>query len=239
MSSPVVYGLSGVASLGALAALLAWQGRVPDRFRGDYRLVAVAVATAATSTVALGAGVGTVDFGGRPIALPGVVDDLVAYTVFWYVTARLAEAPRRLLLTVSAIPFAQVLAFHFGATAGGVLGLAASLFVIGGQFAMAYLFLGPIWRAAQDLTVRQRLLHWKARNLMLFLISMLVVYAFLHLGGAFTAFASTVTGEYIGLLIRVGMAGFLLANVDAHAAADPASSADAGPAARGATPDAD
>lgn len=95
----------------------------------------------------------------------------------------------------------------------------------------ASLFLGPIWRDARALPARQRLLHWKARNLMLFQVSTPVVYAFLQLGGAFTAFASTVTGEYVGLLIRVGMAGFLLANVGAMAGEDGVHTEDGEPAA--------
>jgi hypothetical protein len=49
-----------------------------------------------------------------------------------------------------------------------------------------------IWEAAQSLSEEQRLLHWKARNLLLFLVGMIIVSAMLGLFGVFDDFVNTV-----------------------------------------------
>ena len=213
ISESLVHSATAVVYGATLVVLLAWLRRVPDRARRYcYLMVGVVGVGAATSLLAA-AGVGAITVNGREVLLPSFASDLVAYTTLWAVTAMLADVSRRTLAAVAGLPFLQVAAFQFGASAGGLVGLASTALVIGGHFVLAYLFVGPIWRGAQDLPDERRLLHWKSRNLLLFLIGMLIAFAFVSLAGAFSAFGTTVINQYISVLIRVGFAGFLFANV--------------------------
>lgn len=215
ISEATVHWLATVVYLGTLSVFLVRLGRVPDRFERLYRLVAVVLGLGVVTSALLALGVGTIPRAGTDLDLPSVVNDAVAYPLLWYVTARLGGASRRMLAVVTVLPFAQVLAFQFGASAGGLLGLASSLLVIGGHVVLVYLFMGPIWRSTRSLPDGRRILHWKGRNLLLFLIGMLITFAFLSLASAFTTWATLIINQYVGLLIRVGFAGFLLVNVGA------------------------
>ena len=215
ISESLVHSAAAVAYGVTLVVLLAWLRRVPGRARRYCHLVVGVVAVGFATSLLAAAGVGAVTANGRELLLPSFVSDLVAYSLLWAVTAMLAGVSRRTLAVVSGLPFLQVVAFQFGASAGGLVGLASTAFVIGGHFVLAYLFLNLVWQGAQDLPDERRLLHWKARNLLLFLIGMLIVFAFLSLAGAFTTFGTHVLNQYISVLIRVGFAGFLFANVDA------------------------
>lgn len=215
ISESLVHVASGGAYAATLAVLLAWLRTVPERLRRYCYLLAFVVGLGAVTSLLAAAGVGTIALGDGTLSLPTFANDAVAYSVLWFVTAMLADVSRRTLAFVSGLPFLQVVAFQFGATAGGLVGLFSTVFVIGGHLVLAYMFMGPIWRGAQDLPDQRRVLHWKARNLLLFLIGMLIVFAFLSLAGAFTPFGSLVVGEYVAVLIRVGFAGFLLVNIDA------------------------
>lgn len=201
----------------AVAVLVGWLRRFdPQRRRYCYPVVAV-VGFAAVMTALAAVGANAIAVGGTQFNVTALVDDLVAYTVLWAVAARLADVSRRTFALVVALPVLQRLAFAVATLAGGVAGLVAVLFVIGGHVALAYLFFGRIWEAAAAVPDEQRLLHWKARNLLLFLIGMLIVYAVLSLGSVFDAFVTSVINQYMNVLIRVGFAGFLFANVDAIA----------------------
>lgn len=74
-----------------------------------------------------------------------------------------------------------------------------------------YLLWGPVWRTATDRPPTRRLLYWKARNLLLLLIGAVLLAAFL----TGCVFVQLVVLESIDMLIRVGFAGFLLANIGA------------------------
>jgi hypothetical protein len=213
ISAATLYGASAAAYLAGLAAVVLFRDRFSASFSATYRIMAVVLGMGALASGLLAGGIGTIPYGATTIDLPGFVNDLVAYPLLWYVAARIGGAPKRLKAIVTGLPIAQVMAFQLGAVASGPLALLSSLFVIGGHFVLAYLFMGPIWRHAQAVSDERRLLHWKARNLLLFLIGMLIVFAFISLAGGFTTWSSLVTSLYIDLLIRVGFAGFLLVNV--------------------------
>lgn len=198
-----------------VVVLLAWLRGVADHLRRYCHVVILVVGVAAATSFLAAAGIGNVTVGGRAVFLPTVVSDALAYSALWVLTATLADVPRRTLALVAGLPVVQVLAFQFGASAGGLVGLASTLLVIGGHVAFLYLFWGPIWRSTASLDDDRRLLFWKSRNLLWFLIGMLIVFAFLSLAGAFTAFGTNVINHYISVLIRVGFAGFLFVNVDA------------------------
>ncbi|MFC7076590.1 bacteriorhodopsin [Haloarcula halophila] len=213
ISETTVYGSAAAVSAIATVAFLVWIRRVPARKRPYcYPVVGVVGLSAVlTALVALDG----FYIAGTGQTLPGVIDDFVAYTVLWVAAAAIAGESRRMLALLAVIPMVQVVAFNVAAVVGGLVGLVGLALLVVGQVLIAYLFLGPIWERTDSLPDGQRLLHWKSRNLLLFLIGMLVVFALLSVGQIFDTFVTAVLSEYMGLLIRVGFAGFLLANVDA------------------------
>ncbi|WP_134672340.1 bacteriorhodopsin [Halorussus marinus] len=215
IDEPTLYAVGGVAYAVTLAVLLLWLRRIPQRLHHYCRLVVAVMAVSTVCSFLAAAGVGAFSAHGYFFALPNVANDVFAYSLLWFVTAKLAGAKRRNLAIVTAAPAVQVLAFNFGARAGGLVTLVSTLIVIGGHVFVAYLFVGPIWETAQNRSADRRLLHWKARNLLLFLLAMLIAYAFISDAGAFTKFGDILINHYISVLIRVGFAGFLFANIRA------------------------
>ncbi|WP_436923264.1 rhodopsin [Halosimplex amylolyticum] len=212
-----VYGVATVVYALAAVGLLAWLTRVPGSKRLYCYPVVAAVGISAVTTALSLVGVGVLTVGGSPLDVPSVLDDLIAYSLLWAVAALLANESREMVGVFALVPAVQVVAFNGAAVLGGVVGLVGLFVVVAGHVLLAYLLLGPVWKRAQSIPDRQRLLHWKARNLLLFLIGMLIVFALLGVAGVFDAYVSGVLGEYLGALIRVGFAGFLFANVDAIA----------------------
>ena len=127
----------------------------------------------------------------------------------------MADVPRRTLAIVGGVAAIQVVAFNVASVLGGLVGLLGLVVVVGGYGLLLSLFLGRIQTHATDVHDEQYLLHWKARNLLLFLIGMLIAFALLTVTPLFDAFVTTVLSEYVGVLIRIGFAGFLFANSDA------------------------
>ncbi|WP_135303683.1 bacteriorhodopsin [Haloarcula amylovorans] len=215
ISNAGIYGVAAAASAVAFLVFLGWLSRVPaSRRRYCYPVVAVVGFSAAMSALT---SMGVAPVAGTQLTVPNILDDFVAYTVLWTVAVALANESRRMLAVAAVVPAVQVLAFNVAAIVGGVVGLVGLTVVVLGHGLIAYLLLGPIWRRAVAVPDRQRLLHWKSRNLLLFLIGMLIVYALLSVAAVFDSFVVTVLRVYIGLLIRVGFAGFLFANVGAIA----------------------
>jgi hypothetical protein len=209
-ASAVVYALSVVVLAVRLRDMSAQQRQYCTPV---VAVVGISLLCSALVTI----GIGQLPVNGTELDVPGLVDDLLSYSVLWGVTALLAGVSRRKLAAVVAIPVAQVLAFQVASVVGGLVGLLGLLVVIGGHGGIAYLLLGPIWTDAQRVPAKQRLLHWKSRNLLLFLVGMLIAFAVLSLFGVFDAFVVVVLGQYVDVLIRVGFAGFLFANADSIA----------------------
>jgi len=199
----------------ALVVLLLWLRRVPvDRRTLCYPIVLIV----GTSAVAVGlntVGVGLVTINGYEVTFPTFLNDLFSYALLYLVMARIGGIEGRALALVVATPVAQRVAFEFGVVFGGLFGLGALGFVIVAHLAIAAYLLGPIWRSIQSMPEQRRLLHWKARNLVLFLMGMLIVYALISVGGIFDTVTSDIINQYMGILIRVGFAGFLFTNLDA------------------------
>jgi hypothetical protein len=212
--STVYAAAAAVYALGTVG-LVAWLTRIPEERRTYCYPAVAAVGISAVTTALSLAGVGVLPLGGGSLDVPSVLDDLIAYPLLWAVAALLANESRRTVGIFVAVPAVQVLAFNVASTIGGLVGLVGIATVVAGHALLAYLLFGPVWERAQRLPDRQRLLHWKARNLLLFLIGMLIAYALLGVAGVFDTYVSGVLGEYVSALIRVGFAGFLFANVDA------------------------
>lgn len=209
-----LYLLASGASALVFVALVVWLPRVEAGSRGICAFVTGVVGVAAVTNLLTGLGVGGAALGATGVNAPLLVNDVVAYGGFFALAGVLAGASRTYVVALGAVAVVQRVAFEF-ANAGiveGVAVLAVAGVVVGGWFVHLYLFLGPVWAAAQDVPAGRRLLHWKCRNLLLFLIGMLIVFAMLILGGALDLFVQSLTNVYISFLIRAGLAGFIFVN---------------------------
>lgn len=199
----------------AFAVLLVWLRRLPaDRRRFCYPIVLIV----GISIVAVGltaVGIGTVTVNGYEMVVPTFLDDILSYSLLFFVMARIGGIDGRPLALIVATPVAQRIAFELGVIAGGLFGLVALGFVVVSHVALGAYLLGPVWRGLQSVPEQRRLLHWKARNLVLFLIGMLIVYAVLSVAQLFDPVVQSTINQYMRILIQVGFAGFLFTNLDA------------------------
>jgi apolipoprotein N-acyltransferase len=72
----------------------------------------------------------------------------------------------------------------------------------------------PVAAAARRQPPRRALFYRKTRNLVLFVFGILITWAMLQLFGVFDGFTQAVTLEYIDFILRVGFAGFVIANAE-------------------------
>lgn len=189
----------------------------PDLRRYCYPLVAIVGLAAAEATLQV-AGGGSLVVDGNAIQASTLLLDVVTYLVLYGGTTLLAGTSRRLAVAVTGVALLQRTAFTAGnvAAPGTLLATLAGLGIVLGLPVLVVLYTRPVWRAAQSVPPRQRLLHWKARNLQLFLFGMLVAYAFLFLSGAITdPVVSQVLVQYPNLLFRAGVPTLLVYNLAA------------------------
>jgi hypothetical protein len=199
----------------ALVILLVWLRRLPADRRGLCTPVVFVVGVTAVTTALVAAGVGTITVGSGEVVVPSLIADLVAYSVLYGVMARLADVDGRELTVLVATPVAQRLGFEVATITDGLVALLGLAVLVGGYVGLVAYLLGPIWRRAQAVPEQRRLLHWKARNLLLFIVGMLIAFVILALFGVFDEFVTLAIQQYMAVLLRVGFAGFLLANLDA------------------------
>lgn len=185
--------------------------------RRYLRLVTLTVGVGAVTSALLALGVGTATVNGYEMTVPTIVSDFVAYPVLWALAAMLADVDDRTLAFAAGVPFVQVVAFWVAPVYGGLVAVGSFVVVVGSHLLLAVVFRGRVWAASSRVPEERRLLHWKARNLLLFLVGMLIAFAFLSVAGAFDDFGTVVLDQYVSVLIRVGFAAFLFANADALA----------------------
>lgn len=201
----------------SLVVLLGWLRGVPDS-RREYCYAVLAVVAASLGATTLHVlGVGQIPAGATVLDVPAVASDLLTYGMLWGITAHLANVSRRMLAFVVGLPISQSIVFQVATVTGGVVALLCLAFVVLGHLLLAYVLLSRVWESAQDVPADQRLLHWKSRNLLLFLIGMIILFGVVAIGGIFDEFTIALLQQYMNVLIRVGFAGFLFANVDAIA----------------------
>ncbi|CDK40579.1 uncharacterized protein BN903_29 [Halorubrum sp. AJ67] len=122
----------------------------------------------------------------------------------------------------------------------GPLATAGTLAILVGYVTLIGLFFGPVASAASRQPPARELFYTKTRNLALFAFGVLIAWAMLQIAGLFDAFTATVTLEYLDILLRVGFAGFVFANVetltaDAESAAGDKEGGSVAPAGTGAS----
>ncbi|CAI50739.1 homolog to rhodopsin [Natronomonas pharaonis DSM 2160] len=208
-----LYLVSAAIFLVSGAVFWAWTRRQPTELRKYcYPLVALVLLSAASSTLDA-AGIGHLDIWAGSIELPNAVDDFIAYPVLVGFVGVLAGSSRRMLVVLVGAPVVMRTSFVVATLTEGTVSTVAGLVVVAGYLVVTAILFGPVWRTASQQNDRRRLLYWKARNLLVLLMGMLIVYSQLELLGLFDPFTGTVANQYIDLLLRIAFAGFLLSNV--------------------------
>lgn len=229
ISEHAIYGGSAVVYALATVAFLVFSRRQPPHLRRYCHLLVSVVGVAAVTAAAWALGLGAVPVGSGQVVVPQLIDGLFAYPLLFGFAAFVAGSSRRTVALVAGISAAQRVSYEVGALTDGLLGLSMLVVVVGGFVAHVYLLFGPVWRTAQRQPVQRRLLYWKVRNLLLFLIGVLIAAAMLSLSPLLDSFTAGITVQYVDVLLRVGFAGFLIGNIralDADSGADAADSVD-------------
>lgn len=212
MADLVSLGFGGAYAV-SLVVLLVWLQAIPRELRPYcYPLVAI-TGVAAVAQVFTGFAIGTIPVGGSSLDLANTVEGGFVYAALFGAAAVLGGATRRQLVLAVGLPFLMNWAFQGAALASGPVMAVSALIVVGGWVALCWLFFRPIWASAQKLPEDRRRLFWKFRNLLLFLIGVLIFSAFTTLG-LFTATVASIITGYVDFLLRVGFSAFLFANVE-------------------------
>ncbi len=213
---PTVSLIAGALYVLCGLGFVVWFQRTKGRARTYCAAAMVFIGLGAVSHLLSGLEIGTVSLAGGLIDLPSLTEDLITYTGVFVLVGLLAGASKQLLAALGGTMLFVRLVFELpnSGLVDGTGALLSAGIVIAGYLVIVMLFLRPIWAAAQQVSPRQRLLHWKCRNLVLFLFGVLLVYAILAVTGLFDPFVLAVLNAHIDFLIRVGTAALLFANMD-------------------------
>jgi len=203
----------GAAYVVSLVALLVWLQTIPRELRRYcYPFVAI-TAIAAVAQIFTGFAIGTIPVGESSLDLANTVEGGFVYAALFGTAAVLGGATRRQLGVAIGLPFLMNWAFQGAALGSGAVVAVSALIVVGGYGVVCWLFFRPIRESARKLSEDRRRLFWKFRNLLLFLIGVLIFSAFTTLG-TFTPTVGSIIVGYVDFLLRVGFSGFLFANVE-------------------------
>ena len=215
--STVRFASAGVYAVSAVV-LFALARRKPAALRRYcYPFVAV-VAAAGVGIAAWGAGIGTFSVANGTLEAGQLLSDYVAYPFLFGFAAFVSGAGRRYVGGVVALIVAMRLGYDIAAVFDGALAAAGTASILVGYVALVGLYFGPIASAAARQPPARELFYKKTRNLVLFAFGVLIAWAMLQIAGLFDQFTAAVTLEYLDLLLRVGFAGFVFANVETLAA---------------------
>ena len=182
-----------------------------------YPFVAV-VAAAGLGVASWGAGIGTFSVANGTLEAGQLLSDYVAYPFLFGFAAFVSGAARRYVGGVVALVVVMRLGYDLAAVFEGPLALAGTASILVGYLVLLGLFFGPLANAAAAQPPERKLFFTKTRNLALFAFGVLIAWAMLQIAGLLDQFTGTVTLEYLDLLLRVGFAGFVFANVETLAA---------------------
>lgn len=155
-------------------------------------------------------------------SIPAFFDDVIAYGLLFGLTTWFAGASKRMIGLVAGLSVLSRIAVEAGVMLGETAIAVGLLISVGTYVARLYLLWGPVWTTAQSVSDDRRLLFWKARNLLMFLMGMNIASAALNGAGLVDVFVELLLTEYIDLLLRAGFVGFLLTNLGAISDVDTA-----------------
>ena len=210
----VYWAMSGVYLLSTIALIL-WLRKIPSEYHRLCSLVLLTVVLSGLTTLSNTLGVGMITVGGTESSLPSLVNGLFTATVLLAMGAMIADVSWSLFAAVVGVTVLRRAGFTLSYFTDGMLALAGTLTVVVCYIALVYLFLGPVWKRAQSLSPKQRLLHWKVRNLLLFLNGMFIVFITILITGVLDDVIASLLSQYIYVLLRVGFAAFLFVNIEA------------------------
>lgn len=196
----------------ALLMFVVIRRQPPAVRRYSYIVLGVVVVSALGGTLQafdVGTYQGALD---QPLSIPQFVDDSVAYATLFALVPYVAGTSWWMILLVSGLSFTSRLAIELGGFLGGGVLLAGVLFSISSYLFRIYLLWWPVWATAKAQPQRRRLLYWKSRNALMLLIGVNILAGIMS-ATLFDRFAQLIVLEYIDFVIRIGLAGFLLANV--------------------------
>lgn len=207
LSFVALYTLTAIGLFGLLR-------RVPEQLRRYSGLLIAVVVVSGLDLFAQWAGVGSVAVGSGEIQLTSTVSQTIQYVVLYSGVAALAGASRRVTTVLVVVALFPAYVTQFLPVVG--LGAVAALLVIAAAFLLPlpivlYLFFRPIWRAATQRPPQRRLLHWKVRNLILFVYTMVIVYIGLVTFGLLTdPVLTSLLLQYAGFVFSGGIPAFLV-----------------------------
>jgi sensory rhodopsin len=215
--SMVRFGFAGVYILTFLAMGL-FVRRTPDQLRQYGYLLTILVGVAPIAILLQELGIGQLPASNGTLDFVNLVQGTVSTLVIYGLVLSLADVSRSMtgfIIFVALIPtYAGAIAGLLGDSISGVLGL---LF-LGGFFVpfpvILYLFFRPVWRSAQTVSRQRRLVHWKARNILLFAYGMLLAYTPMAIAGLITdPILDIFVLEYSIYFLYGGVAAYLLYNL--------------------------
>lgn len=211
-------GFAAVYGLTFLVAMLE-VNRCPSHVRNYGSLLAGAILLSPVVIVLQEAGIGQIAAGQGEFDVVALLRTVLTTLVIWLLILELADVSRELRNLTIVIAMTPSVASAFAPVAGDNLTGMFGLVFLGGFFLpypiLLYLFRGRIWAAAGDVSRERRLLHWKARNILLFTYGMLLVYVPLSLGGVITdPVLSEFALEYTTYVLYAGVAMYLIYNYD-------------------------
>ena len=215
--STVRFASAGVYAVSAVVLLALARRKPADLRRYCYPFVAV-VALAGVGIGSWAVGIGTFSVGTGTLEAGQLLSDYVAYPFLFGFAAFVSGASRRYVGVVVALIVAMRLGYDVAEVFDGALALAGTASILIGYVALVGLYFGPIASAADRQPPARELFYKKTRNLVLFAFGVLIAWAMLQIAGLFDQFTAAVTLEYLDLLLRVGFAGFVFANVETLAA---------------------
>ncbi|VTT87114.1 hypothetical protein DM2_3152 [Halorubrum sp. DM2] len=209
----VRFASAGVYAVSAVVLFALARRKPAELRRYCYPFVAV-VALAGVGIGMWGAEIGTFSVASGTLEAGQLLTDYVAYPFLFGFAAFVAGAGRRYVGAVVALTVALRLGYDFAEVFAGPLATAGTLAILVGYVTLIGLFFGPVASAASQQPPARELFYTKTRNLALFAFGVLIAWAMLQIAGLFDAFTATVTLEYLDILLRVGFAGFVFANVE-------------------------
>ena len=215
--STVRFASAGVYAVSTVVLLALARRKPAELRRYCYPFVAV-VALAGVGIGTWGAGIGTFAVGSGTLEAGQLLSDYVAYPFLFGFAAFVSGASRRYVWGIVALTVVMRLGYDVAEVFAGPLATAGTLGILVGYVVLLGLFFGPVASAAARQPPERELFFTKTRNLALFAFGVLIAWAMLQIAGLFDTFTAAVTLEYLDLLLRVGFAGFVFANVETLAA---------------------
>ncbi|OTF01198.1 MULTISPECIES: bacteriorhodopsin [unclassified Halorubrum] len=215
--STVRFASAGIYAVSAVVLLALARRKPAELRRYCYPFVAV-VALAGVGIGTWGAGIGAFSVGSGTLEAGQLLSDYVAYPFLFGFAAFVSGAGRRYVWGIVALTVAIRLGYDFAEVFAGPLATAGTLAILVGYLVLLGLFFGPVASVAARQPPARELFYKKTRNLALFAFGVLIAWAMLQIAGLFDQFSAAVTLEYLDLLLRVGFAGFVFANVGTLAA---------------------